>query len=392
MQTFLMKLRLMPLVAIASLVLGLTACSGTVNAEKKREQLAQFLAEPMTQEALEGQDGPYVFYSQQDQVDVYWYCDGELVHKRQSTQTEIPHLCGYKKPIQLFDAAEVHGEIQFQADRFAVISDIHGQFGVAIELLQKNGIIDDTWEWNYGTGHLIITGDVFDRGPQQTDALWFLYQLEQQALAAGGRVHLLLGNHETMIFYNDLRYLNKKYKDVAEAFDFDFPELYAEHSVLGQWLRTLPFIIRVNDMIFMHGGIHPEFLELGMTLEEVNTAFRDSLGMPRPEIKETPLLKWLYGSKGPIWYRGYFNDRHPLDEEGLQFILEELSLSHIIVGHTTFPGVFQHWDGRIYSVDSGMKMGKSGEILFYEDGQFTVGTYEGERITAPIWEDGEYEK
>ncbi|MCO4321001.1 hypothetical protein [Aliidiomarina quisquiliarum] len=34
----------------------------------------------------------------------------------------------------------------------AAVSDIHDQFGVFLELLIKNNIITDTWNWNFGDG------------------------------------------------------------------------------------------------------------------------------------------------------------------------------------------------------------------------------------------------
>ncbi|MBK8669693.1 MAG: hypothetical protein IPN89_09590 [Saprospiraceae bacterium] len=38
-----------------------------------------------------------------------------------------------------------------------------------------------------------------------------MFQLEKQAAVAGGKVHVMLGNHELMTLNNDLRYLNVKY-------------------------------------------------------------------------------------------------------------------------------------------------------------------------------------
>ena len=40
------------------------------------------------------------------------------------------------------------------------------------------------------------------------EILWFVYDLEGQAKEKGGRVHYLLGNHEYMVLYNDLRYIH----------------------------------------------------------------------------------------------------------------------------------------------------------------------------------------
>ena len=41
-------------------------------------------------------------------------------------------------------------------------------------------------------------GDQLDRGNQEIEILYFLERLEREAAAAGGALHVLLGNHETM--------------------------------------------------------------------------------------------------------------------------------------------------------------------------------------------------
>ena len=71
-------------------------------------------------------------------------------------------------------------------------------------------VIDTDLTWSFGDGHLVIVGDVFDRGPNVTECLWLIYRLEQEASAAGGAVHFLLGNHELMVMRGDLRYLNER--------------------------------------------------------------------------------------------------------------------------------------------------------------------------------------
>ena len=61
---------------------------------------------------------------------------------------------------------------QYQTKKLAAISDIHGQYNSMKQLLMVHGIIDEQLNWSFGTGHLVITGDVFDRGEQVTEALW----------------------------------------------------------------------------------------------------------------------------------------------------------------------------------------------------------------------------
>lgn len=41
-------------------------------------------------------------------------------------------------------------------------------------------------------------GDILDRGEHEIEILYFLERLQQEAQAAGGRLYVLNGNHETM--------------------------------------------------------------------------------------------------------------------------------------------------------------------------------------------------
>ena len=75
--------------------------------------------------------------------------------------------------------------------KIAALSDIHGQYDIAIELLKNNKIIDEELNWSFDKGHLVITGDIFDRGDKVNELLWLIYKLENQAKNKGGRVHYL---------------------------------------------------------------------------------------------------------------------------------------------------------------------------------------------------------
>ena len=46
--------------------------------------------------------------------------------------------------------------------RVAALSDIHGQYGVMRQLLRANRIIDSKDRWRFGSGSLVVAGDVFD--------------------------------------------------------------------------------------------------------------------------------------------------------------------------------------------------------------------------------------
>ena len=116
-----------------------------------------------------------------------------------------------------------------------------------------------------------------------TEAFWLLYGLQQQAAAAGGAVHFVLGNHETMVLYDDLRYVNPKYLRSAQLLGRSYPQLYGADSVIGQWLRTRPVLLKIGDTLFLHGGISPEAVQLALDPARTNAAYQALWACPRPK-------------------------------------------------------------------------------------------------------------
>ena len=55
--------------------------------------------------------------------------------------------------------------------KIIALSDIHGQYDLTIELLKNNKVIDKELNWNFGKGHLVIAGDIFDRGDKVNEVV-----------------------------------------------------------------------------------------------------------------------------------------------------------------------------------------------------------------------------
>ena len=92
-------------------------------------------------------------------------------------------------------------------ERIVAIGDVHGGYQQFVSLLQSTGLIDAKDKWIGGKTHLVQTGDVVDRGPESRKVMDLLMQLDRQARKTGGYVHALIGNHEAMNIYGDLRYV-----------------------------------------------------------------------------------------------------------------------------------------------------------------------------------------
>jgi hypothetical protein len=191
------------------------------------------------------------------------------------------------------------------APRVLAFADVHGAYDELVPLLRAAGILDASDRWAAGTAHVVSTGDLLDRGGDSRKVMDLLMRLQGEALSAGGRLHVVLGNHEAMNLLGDLRYVvaaeyasyaPDEPQDVrdrererwvargktAAEFDQRFPPGYFGHRALlaprgryGAWLSSLPVAITVNDTLFMHGG--PSTALAGLSLAEVNLRYRTAL-------------------------------------------------------------------------------------------------------------------
>src|SRR5215469_833487 len=91
--------------------------------------------------------------------------------------------------------------------RVVAIGDIHGDLDDLVVILQRAGLIDASHHWSGRNTTLVQTGDFVDRGPKTRGVLDLLMQLQKDAPRQNGRVIVLLGNHEVMNMYGDLRYV-----------------------------------------------------------------------------------------------------------------------------------------------------------------------------------------
>ncbi|NQT65680.1 MAG: metallophosphoesterase, partial [FCB group bacterium] len=194
---------------------------------------------------------------------------------------------------------------------------------------------------------------------------------EMQAEEWKGRVHYLLGNHEIMVLQNDERYVHDKYKKTAEIMQMKVSELYSQNSEFGRWLRTKHTIIQLNDVLFVHGGIHPRFSYYNYNFQAINNEIRSNIDASKDKIKYNELLNFLFGSDGPFWYRGYFEDTKAstqIKQDQLLQLLTDMGVNKIVVGHTTQDFINPFFKDSVIPVDTGIKTGNKGEALLYENG------------------------
>ncbi len=192
-------------------------------------------------------------------------------------------------------------------ERVLAFADVHGARTELLTLLRETGIVDAQDRWAAGRTHVVSLGDLLDRGDDSRRVMDLLMRLQGEAVVAGGRLHVVLGNHEAMNVLGDLRYVTPgefaAYADMESkaeraqqrkawesaqgpgsgaTFDQTFPPGYFGHRAAlgpngkyGQWLLSLPVAIAVNDTLFMHAG--PSNVIRGMSLAELDLRYRTAL-------------------------------------------------------------------------------------------------------------------
>lgn len=264
--------------------------------------------------------------------------------------------------------------------RLAALSDIHGNFEGMRALLQAQGIMDGAGRWTFGRGHLVVVGDVLDRGAQVTECCWLLRSLEAQAARQGGRVHMVMGNHEAMMLAGDRRYAHPKYRQLSAGLLPGLDALYGADSELGRWLRLRPALVRIGRTLFIHGGLSPRWLEARPSLAAVNERLAAAWRPGADEAAREAVL----GPDGPLWYRGLIPGAAPkagdASPDHVQALLRAFDADRVVVGHSTLEAVTAFHEGRVIGVDAGLKEGRRGELLLLEQGRAFRGLPDGRRV------------
>ena len=392
--------------------------------------------------------------------------------------------------IVLFLSVVCSGPLSAQSSRdgrLVAIADIHGAYDEFATLLREIGLVDSQLRWIGGRSTLVQTGDVLDRGADVRKTMDLLMSLQNQAAAAGGEVVVLIGNHEAMNllgFRDDVgkeafesfagpgsqemlnaatkrygKYLKqraKAKKQKAETFSsadveefqrehppgyLEYVEALSRNGRYGRWIRTLPMVAQRRGVLFLHGGLSPEYAT--WSLEELNMRMRQEVDLfdscrrflldegvifdtsdPNDMIQEglveiAELSKRLANAPGPlrerivdslrltqgcvgyqdwflvmenspIWFRGYAR----WDDEELAPLVEQTLTATgaraIVVGHTpqASRSVGVRLGGSVFLADTGMLSsvykGRPSAVEFIGDEVYALYGGERQRLVPPV--------
>jgi hypothetical protein len=303
--------------------------------------------------------------------------------------------------------------------RIVAVGDVHGDYKQFVTVLRATGVIDRSGKWAGGKTHFVQVGDLVDRGPDSRRVMDLVITLEKQARSAGGFVHALIGNHEAMNLYGDLRYttaadfdafrgpnsemirkvfweehlkeLQKSSPGVnvddayRKKWETEHPLGFFEHryefgpnGTYGKWIRSHNAVVKINDILFLHGGISPKYAATPLRL--INERIRG-------ELEDFTMLigGMVMDQEGPLWYRGMAEDDESGLREHVDAVLANFGVKRIVIGHTPMSGViFPRFQGEVIAIDVGLSRVYGGPPagLLVEKGKFYA-IHRGTKLELP---------
>jgi hypothetical protein len=303
--------------------------------------------------------------------------------------------------------------------RISAVGDLHGDFDAWQTIARAAGLIDGRGHWAGGKTTLVQMGDITDRWADSLKIIRSLQQLQKEAARSGGKVYVILGNHEAMNLLGDNRYTTpgeyaafvdaqsaarrdrvyEANRAQAEAFYktqvppltpeqvrakwmAEHPLGWVEHRLawqpsgeLGQWATRNPAILKIGGTLFAHGGISAEYAR--QPLDAVNK--RVAAAMAAADDSPASVLS---DPLGPLWYRGLvMTDTEaqaaraaakppapPLTaEQELGAVLAAYGAQRLVVAHTPQKsGILITLGGRLACIDTGISRAYGGPLTWLE--------------------------
>ncbi len=276
-------------------------------------------------------------------------------------------------------------------DRIIAIGDVHGDYEQFTGILRSAKLVDGQDNWIGGKAHLVQTGDVVDEGPDSRRIMDLLMKLETQATAAGGHVHCLIGNHEAMDVYGDLRFVSpagfgeyrrpdseqirekyyQQYLKDRETYAagkgtmvveeqpreewmkqhppgfFEQREAFSAEGVYGKWIREHNTVVRINDLLFAHAGISPKYAS--WPIEKINHWVRNEL-----DNQQSLQGGVVTDLQGPLWYGGLLRTSAET-AANVDQVLTNFQVKHEVVAHVDgATAVLPIDSGKVLLIDVGV--------------------------------------
>ena len=306
-------------------------------------------------------------------------------------EVHVGNLDKDKFSVRLSQDDESSLDVFTMPKKLVAMADIEGNFDGLAGFLQSNKIIDKDFNWSFGKGHFVLNGDLVDRSANVTGVLWLLYKMEMQARSAGGRVHIILGNHDLMNMQGWCEFANPRFQKTLQILTGEsdlenaFKTYFSPETFLGKWLSRKNIILKIGNLLFVHAGVSSDVIQQNLSIEQINNLGRMNLYMDNYRSRNTDkVVDAIMGEKGLMWYRGLARPHtYPMEsKKKVKKILRHFGVDKIIVGHSVVDDICTGYDGMVVKIDvlHGQTK-KSGETrgLWVEDQEYSIVDDYGDR-------------
>lgn len=254
------------------------------------------------------------------------------------------------------------------ASRIVVIGDIHGDVGRLMQILYAANIVNRNMQWIAEPKDTFVVqlGDQVDSMERASTPLeqWekvpdvevidLMEQLDNIAKPYGGRVLSLIGNHEFMNVMGDFSYVS----DYSKRNTAMRAKHFAPNGKYSTILSKRNVVLRIGDVLFVHGGLLPHHLDMvNNNLHVINDVSRRYLrGLPLNPDDARVLTEVIVGQQGLTWTRMYMELLNEPEKlvDALKNVLTRTGTKSICVGHNTVNDVMPIMGGALWFVDNGI--------------------------------------
>jgi thiol-disulfide isomerase/thioredoxin len=341
-------------------------------------------------------DGPYVIY-EQNGISIIAINGLSVSKSKMDRLNNYEFMVQSEKyntsfPVKLKNSLSNEPSVFAEPAKMIAISDIEGNLSSLVKLLRLNTVIDDKFNWIFGNGHVVLTGNVcaeYGEGRQVIECLWLIYSLEEKAKSAGGYVHYILGNKEIRWLNASENYFDLKYRHSAMLSGKTTKELFNSSTELGKWLRTKNIIEKIGNILFVNSGISQEINSLDLTVSRLNELARPYLDrelLARTSPNKPVATLFNYDEKlSPFWYKNYYLDEerkiliggkgqvdtvYKTSARDIENTLKEFEVNRIVsgnilvaYGNNVGDTISLHYAGKVINIYSRHGVGKSEALL-----------------------------
>ncbi|MFM2153627.1 MAG: hypothetical protein RL199_2062 [Pseudomonadota bacterium] len=230
--------------------------------------------------------------------------------------------------------------------RLFAVSDVHGGYDRLVALLSAAGLAEVSSsghvDWTGDDAVLVVAGDSINKGTQSIEVLDFWMALQKSATAVGGRIVVLLGNHEAEFLADPTIAKAKELRVEIEARQLTAGKFASPATRWGRFLRSMPIAAVVGGWYFSHSG-HGASRTMDALASEFRAAVEaDKWNAPVLADDDSPL-------EANDWW----------SEAVVAGDLAAAGARHLVMGHD--PHAFgedgtigAHFEGRLVHIDTGM--------------------------------------